>query len=336
MHISKLQDLERFTTLDGSTIREIAGPAWTPARNQSLAEATVPVGGATAAHYHREAEELYFFTAGTGRLRLGDDERDVEAGDCVVIPPGTVHKLWNTGDGRSCSCAAAPPPTPTRTPCSWKTAPPRLGPAGPCRCAASFRACSSPWPPCSPLRPPASALTVGIADQKADMFIDPRFERADHARAPHRRLGRADEPVADRGARHVDGRRARRRRRPAASRSAHSRDQPPELPTPERLLFEFRRFRARYPWVKEFATWNEANHCGEPTCHRPRLVAAYYRKMRRSARLPDPRRRAPRHAEHGRWVQARSATRRRGAEGTGGCTTTSTPTACGRPARAGC
>ena len=64
MHISKLEDLERFTTLDGSTIREIAGPAWTPARNQSLAEATVPVGGATTDHLHREAEELYFFTAG--------------------------------------------------------------------------------------------------------------------------------------------------------------------------------------------------------------------------------------------------------------------------------
>jgi hypothetical protein len=51
------------------------------------------------------------------------------------------------------------------------------------------------------------------------------------------------------------------------------------LPTPERFKFEFRAFRARYPWVTTFATWNEANHCGEPTCHRPQLVAAYYRSM---------------------------------------------------------
>ena len=64
MHLSKLEDLQPFTTLDGSTIREIAGPAWTPARNQSLAEATVPVGARTVAHYHRVTEELYFFTAG--------------------------------------------------------------------------------------------------------------------------------------------------------------------------------------------------------------------------------------------------------------------------------
>jgi len=110
MHVSKLDDLERFTTLDGSTIREIVGPAWTPARNQSLAEATVPVGGVTIAHYHREAEELYFFTAGRGRLRVGDIERDVAEGDCAVIPAGTVHKLSNTGDDALvllCCCSPA-------------------------------------------------------------------------------------------------------------------------------------------------------------------------------------------------------------------------------------
>jgi hypothetical protein len=53
MHVANLEELESFTTLDGSQIRELAGPSWTPARNQSLAEATVPVGEATAAHFHR-------------------------------------------------------------------------------------------------------------------------------------------------------------------------------------------------------------------------------------------------------------------------------------------
>jgi mannose-6-phosphate isomerase-like protein (cupin superfamily) len=27
-------------------------------------------------------------------MRLGDEERLVQAGDCVVIPPGVPHKLW--------------------------------------------------------------------------------------------------------------------------------------------------------------------------------------------------------------------------------------------------
>jgi mannose-6-phosphate isomerase-like protein (cupin superfamily) len=110
MQIAKLADLDSFTTLDGSRIRELAGPAWTAARNQSLAEASVPAGGETAEHYHPRAEEIYYFTAGAGRMRLGEEEADVCLGDCVVIPPGTRHKLWNTGSSPLallCCCAPA-------------------------------------------------------------------------------------------------------------------------------------------------------------------------------------------------------------------------------------
>ena len=97
MEVARLSELESFVTKDGSTIRELAGPAWTAVRNQSLAEASVPRGAETDEHYHVEAEELYYFVAGAGRMRLGEDEQDVAAGDCVVIPPGVRHKLWNPG-----------------------------------------------------------------------------------------------------------------------------------------------------------------------------------------------------------------------------------------------
>jgi mannose-6-phosphate isomerase-like protein (cupin superfamily) len=110
MQIAKLDRLEAFITLDGSAIRELAGPAWTAVRNQSLAEATLPPGGETAEHYHPRAEEIYYFTSGSGRMRLGEDEAEVSAGDCVVIPPGTPHKLFNRGPEPLvllCSCAPA-------------------------------------------------------------------------------------------------------------------------------------------------------------------------------------------------------------------------------------
>jgi mannose-6-phosphate isomerase-like protein (cupin superfamily) len=110
MRISKLHEVDAFRTLDGSEIREVAGPARGDAVNQSLAEATVDPGGETAEHYHRVTEEIYFFTHGGGRMRLGEDERDVEAGACVVIPPGVPHKLWNTGSEPLrllCCCAPA-------------------------------------------------------------------------------------------------------------------------------------------------------------------------------------------------------------------------------------
>jgi mannose-6-phosphate isomerase-like protein (cupin superfamily) len=94
---ANLQELKAFTTLDGSQIRELAGPAWTKVRNQSLAEATVPPGGETAEHYHPSTEELYYFVSGVGRMRLGAEESEVATGDCVVIEPGVAHKLWNPG-----------------------------------------------------------------------------------------------------------------------------------------------------------------------------------------------------------------------------------------------
>jgi mannose-6-phosphate isomerase-like protein (cupin superfamily) len=110
MHLANLQDARPFVTKDGSTIRELAGAVSLPARHQSLAEATVPPGGATQEHYHRRTEELYWFLSGAGRMRVGAEERDVRPGDCVVIPPGERHKVRNTGDGPLvllCCCAPA-------------------------------------------------------------------------------------------------------------------------------------------------------------------------------------------------------------------------------------
>ena len=110
MLVGRLDEASPFTTLDGSQIREVAGPVSLPTANQSLAEATVPVGGQTDEHFHRNSEELYLFTSGMGRIKVGTEEREVRAGDCVVLPPGTPHKLWNTGDEPLrllCCCAPA-------------------------------------------------------------------------------------------------------------------------------------------------------------------------------------------------------------------------------------
>lgn len=108
MDVVNLGQPAPFETLDGSEIVELLAHRNSCIRNQSLAEARVPVGGATQAHYHRIAEEIYFITEGTGRIRLGSEERDVVVGDAIAIPPGTVHQLWNTGPGilrLLCCCA---------------------------------------------------------------------------------------------------------------------------------------------------------------------------------------------------------------------------------------
>jgi len=110
VRIENLKRVESFITLDGSEIREVAGPVSGNAFNQSLAEATVPPGGETVEHFHRASEEIYFFTHGAGRMRLGDEEREVGPGDTVVIAPGVRHKLSSTGPGPlRLLCCCSPP-----------------------------------------------------------------------------------------------------------------------------------------------------------------------------------------------------------------------------------
>ena len=136
----------------------------------------------------------------------------------------------------------------------------------------------------APAAASAAPLTVGIADQKADMFGDPWFLRlgVQHARIYVPWDAMAYEDQAAELHRWMQAA-YRAGVRPLVS-FGHSRVHRRLLPSPERFKYEFRRFRARYPWVRTYATWNEANHCGEPTCHRERLVAAYYRKLRQECR----------------------------------------------------
>lgn len=110
LRIVRLDGAEPFTTKDGSTIREVAGRVSLATENQSLAQATVPAGSSTDAHYHRVSEEIYHFTEGSGRMRLGASEGHVRAGDTVVIAPGVEHKLWASPDEDLvllCCCAPA-------------------------------------------------------------------------------------------------------------------------------------------------------------------------------------------------------------------------------------
>ena len=126
-----------------------------------------------------------------------------------------------------------------------------------------------------------TGVNVGIADQKPDMFSDARFTDLGINRARFAigwdaltsrwQTAELDTWLQGALADNVE---------PLIS-FGHSRTNRRSRPTPARLLTEFRHFRQRYPWVTTFATWNEANLCGEPTCHRPSLAAGYYRALRR-------------------------------------------------------
>lgn len=109
MDVTNLGGVPAFVTKDGSEIRELLAHRNSGLRNQSLAEAKLPAGGSTTEHYHSRTEEIYFITSGTGRIRVGREEREVGVGDAVAIPPGVRHRLWNTGgEPLTLLCCCAP------------------------------------------------------------------------------------------------------------------------------------------------------------------------------------------------------------------------------------
>jgi mannose-6-phosphate isomerase-like protein (cupin superfamily) len=91
-------DCEPFVTKDTSEIREIMAYRNSSCELTSLAEATLHPGRETEAHFHRRTEEVYYFLHGLGRIRVGEEEREVKPGDAVLIPAGSRHKTWNTCD----------------------------------------------------------------------------------------------------------------------------------------------------------------------------------------------------------------------------------------------
>lgn len=97
MDVTNIADAKAFTTKDGSEIRELLAERNSCIRNQSLAEARLPVGGRTTAHYHPRTEEIYYILAGSGSMRIGEAVRDVGPGDAIAIPPGATHQIENTG-----------------------------------------------------------------------------------------------------------------------------------------------------------------------------------------------------------------------------------------------
>ncbi len=107
--IIRASESKPFTAPDGSRVREIV-QVGDGARNQSLAEAVLPPGAETTEHLHRTSEEIYVFASGSARIRVDAIEADVEAGEAALIPPGTPHKLTNTGaEPLVFLCCCAPP-----------------------------------------------------------------------------------------------------------------------------------------------------------------------------------------------------------------------------------
>src|SRR5215211_4380280 len=49
-------------------------------------------------HLHPDTDEMFYIADGDATFHLGDSELQLSAGALVIVPRGTAHTVWNSGD----------------------------------------------------------------------------------------------------------------------------------------------------------------------------------------------------------------------------------------------
>jgi mannose-6-phosphate isomerase-like protein (cupin superfamily) len=75
----------------------VGGASPIQATNFSFGHVLLEPNGGQVPWHNQEQEEIYFILEGTGEMCLGEEKRDVHAGQAVYIPPQVFHQLTNTG-----------------------------------------------------------------------------------------------------------------------------------------------------------------------------------------------------------------------------------------------
>jgi len=68
----------------------------TPTDNLAIAWVEVEPGSRQQPHHHAP-EQAYIVVSGRGRIKVGPESADVQAGDLLYIPPNAEHAVENEG-----------------------------------------------------------------------------------------------------------------------------------------------------------------------------------------------------------------------------------------------
>lgn len=64
-------------------------------RIQMINWAKLPVGNSFQAHYHEDMDEIFIILNGRTKIKINDEEAELEPGDAVVTPRKQIHKMTN-------------------------------------------------------------------------------------------------------------------------------------------------------------------------------------------------------------------------------------------------
>ena len=98
-----VRENEREVELQSGPMTRMAGvsESLTGSSGIHLAEAVLPPGRCSTAHYHSNCESAIYVASGIGVMLSGEDlatEAAIGPGDMIYIPPGAAHQPVNTSE----------------------------------------------------------------------------------------------------------------------------------------------------------------------------------------------------------------------------------------------
>ncbi len=64
----------------------------------NFAQSRFTPGQVATAHAHQDMSEVFFVTAGSGRICVDGENHRLAVGSCIAIAPNEVHEITNDGD----------------------------------------------------------------------------------------------------------------------------------------------------------------------------------------------------------------------------------------------
>jgi mannose-6-phosphate isomerase-like protein (cupin superfamily) len=111
MRVSNRADAPALSRDDGLVSHLLHGEGDAADTDLTVTWVEVDPGAEQVLHSH-DPEQVYVLVAGEGVMTVGDERREVAAGDLVHIPSDTDHGIENTGDGTLEYVSAATPAFP--------------------------------------------------------------------------------------------------------------------------------------------------------------------------------------------------------------------------------
>jgi mannose-6-phosphate isomerase-like protein (cupin superfamily) len=110
--LTRVGECPRNERGDGQVSHLLLAEGQFGSRNLAVTWVEGAPGSQQPVHAHAESEQAYVIVRGSGRMILGDDERELGPGTLVFIPPATPHAIRNDGDEPLVYVSATSPPFP--------------------------------------------------------------------------------------------------------------------------------------------------------------------------------------------------------------------------------